>query len=38
MAAGKAPGSFCGGGDRRLGFERDDSALTKRSGVDCLPA
>src|SRR3954447_16529550 len=37
MAAGKAPGSLCGGGDRRLGFERDEGELP-RLGLGVLPA
>src|SRR3954463_8393470 len=37
MAAGKAPGSLCGGGDRRLGFEGDEGELP-RLGFGVLPA
>src|SRR3954468_4790361 len=37
MAAGKALGPLCGGGDRRLGFERDEGELP-RLGLGVLPA
>src|SRR4051812_21838064 len=37
MAAGKAPGPLCGGGDRRVGFASDEGELP-RLGFGVLPA
>src|SRR3954465_3791905 len=37
MAAGKALGPLCGGGDRRLGFASDEGELP-RLGFGVLPA